>query len=355
MSSARRRSAQKGRRQKKRRRGADGSPRGQARDTLPGSVEAWADSGRPPSSVGGVVSMACIVLVVWVWMSLPQQRSESVNDRARTSGLTASFGEPSGFRAEAWFLPDEELLGFVEVPGGPFLMGSDPAIDPLAFDNEWWPGPRPQATVDLPSFYAGRYEVTVAQFGAFVEETGYRAHPAAFQVPPEHPVAAVAWTDALAYARWLETTLREWPETPPELSRLLGDGWRITLPTEAEWEKAARGSDGRIYPWGSEPRRDRANYGGRSTAPVGSFECPECPFGLLDMSGNVWEWTRSPYQDYPYDDSNDHEGLDADALWVMRGGAFNDTERNVRTAIRGGAEPGVRRPFIGFRLVITGP
>ena len=286
-------------------------------------------------------------------MVLQRPQSESTLDTGRFPGLTASFGDPSGLRSDAWFLPDEGLLGFVEIPAGPFLMGSDPSIDRLAFDNEWWPGARPQRTLDLPAFYIGRYEVTVAQFGAFVEETGHRANDEAFQGPPDHPVATVSWTDALAYARWLEATLREWPGTPPEIGRLLRDGWRISLPTEAEWEKAARGFDGRLYPWGNEPRRDRANYRGRSTAPVGSFECPECPFGLLDMSGNVWELTRSPYQSYPYDESNDREGLDADALWVMRGGSFSDTEQNVRAAIRGGVDPGVRQPSIGFRLVIT--
>jgi len=321
--------------------------------------------------MGGIILVVLLILGVAVWMVLQRPQPESAGDIERLSQLTASLGDLSGFRSDAWFLPDEGLLGFVEVPAGPFLMGSDPAIDPLAFDNEWGPlssrpslfggGARPQATVDVPAFYIGRYEVTVAQFGAFVEETAYRANDEAFQellwnnrlFTPDHPVADVTWTDALAYARWLETALREWPETPPELARLLRDGWRISLPTEAEWEKAARGSDGRVYPWGNEPRRDRANYGGQATVPVGSFECPECPFGLLDMSGNVWELTRSPYQAYPYDESDDREGLDEDALWVMRGGAFNDPERNVRTGIRGGADPGVRRPFIGFRLVIT--
>jgi formylglycine-generating enzyme required for sulfatase activity len=286
-------------------------------------------------------------------MVFQRPQSESAVDAERFPGLTASFGDPLGLRSDAWFLPDEELLGFVEVPAGPFLMGSDPAIDRLAFDNEWWPGASPQATLDLRAFYMGRYEVTVAQFGAFVEETGYRANGEAFRGSPDHPVTNVSWTDALAYARWLESTLREWPEVPPELGRLLGDGWRISLPTEAEWEKAARGTDGRVYPWGDEPRRDRANYGGRSTAPVGSFECPECPFGLLDMSGNVWEFTRSPYQAYPYDESDDREGLDEDALWVMRGGSFSDQEQNIRTGIRGGVDPGVRQASIGFRLVIT--
>ena len=305
------------------------------------------------SSVRGVVFVALIVSAVAIWMSLQPERTDAGADGEGFSQLTASVGDLPGFRTDAWYLPDEELLGFVEIPAGPFLMGSDPVQDPLAFDNEWWPGTRSRATLDLPTFYVGRYEVTVAQFAAFVEEAGYGADDEAFQGPPDHPVAAVTWTDALAYARWLDRTLREWPQTPPELGQLLRDGWRISLPTEAEWEKAARGSDGRIYPWGSEPRRDRANYQGRSTAPVGAFECPECPFGLHDMSGNVWELTRSPYQAYPYDESDDREGLDADALWVMRGGAFNDTERNIRTTIRGGADPGVRRPFIGFRLAIS--
>jgi formylglycine-generating enzyme required for sulfatase activity len=87
--------------------------------------------------------------------------------------------------------------------------------------------------------------------------------------------------------------------------------------------------------------------------PVGSFSCPECAFGLFDMSGNVWEWTRSPYQPYPYDTADDREGLAADALWVMRGGHFGDPEQYVRTAVRGGADPGVHRPFIGFRLALV--
>jgi formylglycine-generating enzyme required for sulfatase activity len=73
------------------------------------------------------------------------------------------------------------------------------------------------------------------------------------------------------------------------------------------------------------------------------------------MSGNVWEWTRSPYQPYPYAESDDTAGLDVEALWVMRGGSFQDTPRNVRAAARGGADPGARRPFIGFRVVISPP
>jgi formylglycine-generating enzyme required for sulfatase activity len=111
--------------------------------------------------------------------------------------------------------------------------------------------------------------------------------------------------------------------------------------------------DARIWPWGNEPRRDRANFGTRGPAPVGSFDCPECPFGLADMAGNVWEWTRSPYQPYPLQASGASVDLQAEALWVMRGGSFMDNEQNVRAAVRGGADPGARRPFIGFRVVIS--
>ena len=86
---------------------------------------------------------------------------------------------------------------------------------------------------------------------------------------------------------------------------------------------------------------------------MGTYGCPECPFDLHDMAGNVWEWTRSPYQPYPYDEADDGEGLEADALWVMRGGSFGDPAHFVRAANRGGADPGARRPFIGFRVALT--
>ena len=265
----------------------------------------------------------------------------------------ASGAELAGFRRDAWYLPDDGLLGFVEIPGGPFIMGSDPTIDRLAFDNERWSPASWQGTVDLPAFLIGRYEVTVAQFGAFVEATGFPADAAALDGPGDNPVTSVSWPDALAYGRWLEDTLRDWQGTPLEVAALLQDGWRIGLPSEAEWEKAARGTDSRVYPWGNDARPGRANYGRPTVAAVGTFECAECAFGLADMSGNVWELTRSPYQPYPYEPADDTDDLAADALWVMRGGHYGDGEQNIRAAIRGGVDPGARRPFIGFRLVIS--
>jgi formylglycine-generating enzyme required for sulfatase activity len=301
-----------------------------------------------PSDAKGIAVVAAIVVAVagWLYSNRPDDAAASVKKPA------SDVAALSGFRADAWFLPDDELLGFVEVPAGPFPMGSDPEVDPLAYDNERWSGSSAQGTVDLPVFYIGRYEVTVAQFRAFVEASGSRVDARALEGSPDVPVGSVSWPDALAYCRWLETRLREWPNTPPTLSRLLGDGFRVTLPTEAQWEKAARGTDARIFPWGNEPRPDLANYGGSGVTPVGSFPCPVCPFGLSDMSGNVWELTRSPYRPYPYDPSRENIDLDAEALWVMRGGSYGDSERNIRATVRGGADPGARRPFIGFRVVL---
>ena len=303
-----------------------------------------------------MVPLAALALVGASWAALRLASSPATQDE-RAAGVAASLELPldvSGLRTDAWFLPDEPLLGFVEIPEGPFTMGSDPAVDPLAFDVERWSDAPRQGTIDLPAYYIGRYEVTVAQYAAFVRATGYRVvDESALRGDWRQPVTGVSWTDALAYARWLDATLRTWEDTPPELARSLARGWEVRLPDEAQWEKAARGTDGRIWPWGNEPRRDRANFGTRGPAPIGSFECPECPYGLADMAGNVWEWTRSAYQPYPFQASAARVDLDAEALWVMRGGSFSDGEQNVRAAVRGGADPGARRPFIGFRVVVS--
>lgn len=234
--------------------------------------------------------------------------------------------------------PKPQVPGFVEVPGGPFTMGTSRESDPSSFDNE-----RPQGTVDVPTFFIASREVTVAEFAKFAQASGWRVDPRALAGPADHPVTHVSWPDAVAYSRWLESTMKS----------ALPQGWHVTLPTEAQWEKAARGTDARRFPWGHELRRDRANFGSSGTVAAGSIACPECAHGLRDMAGNVWEWTRSPNQPYPYDPSDDRKGLEADALWIMRGGSFTDSPQLVRTTTRGAAEPGARRPFIGFRVVIS--
>lgn len=228
--------------------------------------------------------------------------------------------------------------GFVEIPAGSFTMGATKASDPRAFDNE-----QPEATIDLPAFYLAKREVTVAEFTRFVQATQWPVDARATSAPADHPVTHVSWPDAVAYCRWLESTMKG----------SLPEGWHVMLPSEAQWEKAARGGDRRRFPWGDEPRRDRANFGSQGPVAAGSIACPECAHGLLDMAGNVWEWTRSPYQPYPYDESNDRANLDQDALWVMRGGGFADGPELLRTTTRGAAEPGARRPFIGFRVALV--
>ena len=313
---------------------------------IPTTTSAGA-SGRPRVLRRTLAAALALVLLTTAACERPQPASSGTSPTPLPESL-------DDFRADAWFLPDDDLFGFVEIPAGPFTMGSDPAVDPRAFENERWSAGQVQGSVDLPAYAIGRYEVTVAQFRAFAETSGGTFAPETLSGGLDHPVGAVSWPDALAYARWLDTTLRDWSGTPPRLREWLAAGWRITLPSEAEWEKAARGADGRVYPWGDVPKRDRANFGGADgPTPAGSFDCPECPFGLSDMSGNVWELTRSPYQPYPYDETDDAGDLAADALFVMRGGSFMDPEGNVRAAVRGGADPGVRRPFIGFRIVIT--
>lgn len=247
------------------------------------------------------------------------------------------------------------LAGFVEIPGGVFTMGAGQSLSPDAFDNERWSVSAEEGAVELPTFYLAIREVSVAEFAAFATATGWRAEPRALAAPPTEPARYVAWTDAVAYCHWLTGRLASAPSTAPRLAELLAAGWRVTLPTEAQWEKAARGGDRRIYPWGDQLRRDRATFESAGPTDVGARACPECAHGLEHMAGNVWEWTRSPYQPYPYDESDDRRSLEADALWVIRGGGFGDSARLIRTTARGAAEPGARRPFIGFRVALVPP
>jgi formylglycine-generating enzyme required for sulfatase activity len=187
-----------------------------------------------------------------------------------------------------------------------------------------------------------------------------------------HPVVNVTWYDAIAYCEWLMEKLREWEGTPEPLTSLLRDGrkggppWRVTLPSEAEWEKAARGKDGRIYPWGDKPDPNRANYdqtGIGGTSPVGCFPDGASPYCVEELSGNVWEWTRSlwgedifkPKFKYCYTPKDGRENLDAgrDVRRVMRGGAFLNSEGNVRTAVCNGVDPNGWYRHFGFRVVVS--
>jgi formylglycine-generating enzyme required for sulfatase activity len=274
-------------------------------------------------------------------------------ERAEAGDVLAKLGDPR-FREDAWHLPDEDMLGFVEIPEGPFVMGSDEAQDKMARDNE-----QPQHELTLPTYYIARYPVTVAQFRAFVEDSDFQPGDAdSLRGVDNHPVVWVSWHEALAYCDWLTQELREWDGTPEPLATLLREeGWVITLPSEAEWEKATRGSeDNRRYPWGDDPEPNRANYGDTgigTTSAVGCFPGGASPYGVEELSGNVWEWTRSLNKDYPYDSEDGREDLEASGSRVLRGGAFNDTGLGVRCAYRYWSNPLLRYHNGGFRVVVS--
>jgi len=299
--------------------------------------------------VSGFVLLVVLIVFVSYWMARQGQKLQE----ADAVGTSAPTFNVTGFRSDLFYLPDDQLLGFIEIPAGPFLMGSNPALDRLAYENERWSESVRQGTLNLESFYISRFEVTVAQFKTFLAATQRDFGRANYGDVPDHPVVNLTWTEALAYCRWLQEQLLADTDTPESLKSMLESGWTINLPTEAQWEKAARGDDGRVFPWGNQLRRDRANFNNNVVETVGSLACPECFYALADMSGNVWEMTRSPYRPYPYSEAYNELDLGADALWVMRGGSYSDAEGNIRAAVRGGVDPGVRDSTIGFRIALS--
>jgi formylglycine-generating enzyme required for sulfatase activity len=294
----------------------------------------------------------------WLRCALAQSALPPV-DRAQAGAALAVIGDPR-FRADAWYLSDNPLLGFVEIAAGSFLMGSLPK------DQDALGGEKPQHPVTLPTYYMARYPVTVAQFRTFMDASGYQPQAeASLGGLPNHPVVNVTWYDALKYCDWPTECLQGWEGTPEPLSTLLRqEGWRISLPSEAEWEKAVRGTDGRIYPWGDEPDPERANYGEtgiQARSAVGCFPSGASPYGVEEVSGNVWEWTRSlwgtsfsrPDFKYPYVPGDGRENPDAsqETLRVLRGGAFDlDLLRLVRCASRDWYYPRYRFGNNGFRV-----
>ncbi|NLF78992.1 MAG: SUMF1/EgtB/PvdO family nonheme iron enzyme [Chloroflexi bacterium] len=270
-------------------------------------------------------------------------------ERAAAGQTLGWLGDPRPGVLAPGGVPD---IDWVEIPAGEFLMGSDKDKDPWAYDNEM-----PQQTVYLDSFTISRYPITFAQYAAFVEDEGYqnssywteagwkwkgdKEHPEAYWNDPEwhianHPVVGVRWYEAYAFTQWLSAKLDV----------------EISLPTEAQWERAARGTDGRIYPHGNMLDAGKGNTSetgiGRTSA-VGLFPEGASPEGVLDMIGNVFEWSMTKWRaSYSESEDNDPSGTRGR---VVRGGSWLDDQVNARCAYRFRLDPGNRFDSIGFRLV----
>ena len=249
-----------------------------------------------------------------------QSQGETKSDEP-TPTPEASLSEPQG-------PPVTEAM--VEIPAGVFFMGHSQAD----FEDA------PRHEVDLPAFEIDKFEVTNIDYATFVKEANYTtyAEEQGFanwfdEWKPgqndNHPVTRVTWADAVAYCQWL--------------------GKR--LPSEAEWEKAARGNDGREFPWGNDWSADNLNgkdYGLRGTAAVGSFGVGASPYGVEDMAGNVWEWTADWYQAYPGNTTNDP--YYGEQFRVTRGGGWFDLQPQATTFNRNAADPTkTANDDLGFR------
>lgn len=247
----------------------------------------------------------------------------------------------------------------IRISAGEFIMGSDKKKDSDAGDDEI------SHTLTLPEFQMAKYPVTNAQFKCFVDEGGYnqekywieagwawrqerpeeRCCPGGWEdgrFPSEranHPVVNVTWYEALAYTRWL--------------AEATGKPYR--LPSEAEWEKAARGTDGHIYPWGNEWNSKLCNNDGRGTTSVTIYTDGASPYGVMDMIGNVWEWMRNLAKPYPYDPVDGREELNAEGDRVLRGGSWNDHHIWLRCACRFREHPDNRFVIVGFRCCCATP
>ncbi len=224
-------------------------------------------------------------------------------------------------------------LDWVTIPAGAFVRGSDRSKDLLAAGNE-----TPQRQIYLSTYQIARMPVTNAQYKVFVDATGHRTpeHWHGKEMPSgkaNHPVVNVSWQDAVAFCTWAG----------------------VRLPSEAEWEKAACGTDGYIYPWGNQPpdvNRCNFNRNVDDTTPVDNYPAGASPYGVMDMAGNVWEWVNDCYQDdyYSVSPSINPPGPATGSFRVLRGGSwFELGDNNVRSAHRNSNHPAFWSFDNGFR------
>jgi formylglycine-generating enzyme required for sulfatase activity len=236
-------------------------------------------------------------------------------------------------------------MEIVYVPVGEFTMGSTKGQADAAWrecgsncDKKLYDTETPQHTVYLDAYWIDKTEVTNAMYRKCVDENGCTKPDDTSHYDnnsrADHPVVYVDWNQAQAYCNWV--------------------GGR--LPTEAEWEKAARGTDRRVYPWGNDPpNADLLNYKQNisDTTAVGSYPSGASPYGIMDMAGNVWEWVNDWYDEKYYQNSpkRNPQGATGGQYRVLHGGSAYTESRYVRAAFRHKSEPALRYISIGFRCV----
>jgi formylglycine-generating enzyme len=220
-------------------------------------------------------------------------------------------------------------LTMIYIPPGKFMMGADDISD----------AEKPLHEVDLDGYWIGKYEVTFAQYDRYCKETGKEKPGDAGWGREKRPVINVSWDEAAAYCLWLsqKTVLT------------------FQLPTESQWEKAARGTGGLIYPWGNDFDKNKCNSyesGLKKTMPVGSYPLGKSPYGCMDMAGNVWEWCADWYNEGYYKNSHSKNppGPEKGECRVLRGGYWFDVAPFCRAAYRFAFRPADRYGFGGFRL-----
>jgi formylglycine-generating enzyme required for sulfatase activity len=300
----------------------------------------------------------------------------SARERAAAGRHLAWLGDP---RPGVY----DPLPLFVQVPAGEFLMGSPREVvqhwNKEAGGN-YYSNELSQHTVYLDTYYIARYPVTNAQYAAFVQATGHepprhwRGNAPATDLL-NHPAAYISWDDAVAYCQWLtdqaragKGQLQVWPDGRLETLNLQPGNLatvEIRLPTEAEWEKAARGAaDAREWPWGEEWDGERCNWGGNGidgTTPVGIYPAGASPYGALDMVGNAWEWCADWYDEKAYQKRTGGEtprnpvGPESGRYRSLRGGAFGYYQWYVRCAARNRDDPYYRNWSNAFRVVVVFP
>jgi len=275
-----------------------------------------------------LVVLACaampIVAILRGTTMTPYEKSTSASSTEAESEVGTASGEE----------PIQEEM--VTIPAGPFVRGTNDG----GFDEQ------PQRTIVLDAFSIDRYEVTNHQYQQFVAATGHRKPglPSRYAKSGSkvrginQPAVYVSWEDAAEYCRW--------------------KGKR--LPTEAEWEKAMRGSDGRLWPWGNDEQPHSANWarvqdGHEVSARVGIFATDKSPYGVMDGAGNVIEWVADWYNETYYKDSPEQNPPSPEygTYRVLRGGGYTTTGLDIRITSRSKMMPDFRDETIGFRCAIS--